>query len=164
MADVCEEERADGVGEFNGLVEALGWGLTAQSFQIEFLEGFTSVAEHRFSFADLQLLDEAGEMDDVIGGDLLHGVASFFPGGKASDYDFGFKASFVEELRYTLTGGLVLATAVEVDVAVAREIGESFDKTIGFNANRTEDAFGFGIIVAVAADVGDEDVVVEAGS
>ncbi len=54
MADVCEEERTDGIGEFKGLVEALGWGLAAQSFPIESLEGFAGVAEHSFSFADMR--------------------------------------------------------------------------------------------------------------
>ena len=49
-------------------------------------------------------------------------------------------------------------------MAVAREISENFSEAVGFNADRTANAFGLGVIIAMAANIGDEDVIVETGS
>ncbi len=79
-------------------------------------------------------------MDDVFGGDFFEGVAGFFPGVEASDDNLGFEAAFLEEFCYALAGGLVLATAVEINFALFGEGGEEFGEAVGLDADGAEDA------------------------
>ena len=55
-----------------------------------------------------------------------------------------------------------MTTAIEINIAVLLEIGKGFGETIEFDADGAENAFGFRIIVIVAAEVRNQDVVAEA--
>jgi hypothetical protein len=48
---------------------------------------------------------------------------------------------------------------VEINLAILGEILYFFDEIVGLDANGSGDAFGVGVVVTVAADVGDEHVV-----
>ncbi len=66
-----------------------------------------------------------------------------------------------EYQRHTGAGGFALSSAVDVNVFVLGEGLEFFVELIGFDADGAGDAGGAGVVVAVAADVDEDDVVGE---
>jgi len=109
----------------------------------------------------LDELVEAGEVLDLVVGDGFEGAAGFGPGAEASVDDLGPAVLLVHHVGDADAGGLADAGAVEVDLALGgHELAEGDElllEAVGFNADGVLDALHAGIVVAVAADVGDDD-------
>ncbi len=96
-------------------------------------------------------------------GDAFHGIASFAPCAETSgDYE-DFESQILQLTRHTGAGGFARSSAVEINLAILGEILDFFDEVVGLDADGSGDAFGIGVVVAVAADVGDEHVVSRVG-
>jgi hypothetical protein len=61
--------------------------------------------------------------------------------------------------RHTGAGGFACSSAVEINLSILGEVLDFFDEIIGFDADGSGNALRVGVIVAVAADVGDEHIV-----
>ena len=73
----------------------------------------------------------------------------------------GAKTFLPEYQRHTGAGGFALSSAVDVDVLVLGKVFEFFVEQVGLDADGAGDAGGAGVVVAVAADVDEDDVVGE---
>src|SRR5208282_6461950 len=60
--------------------------------------------------------------------------------------------------RHTGAGGFACSSTVEINLLILGQVLDFFNQVVGLNANRSGNAFGVGIVVAVAADVGDQHV------
>src|SRR5208282_5281396 len=60
--------------------------------------------------------------------------------------------------RHTGAGGFACSSTVEINLLILGQVLDFFNQVVGFNANRSGNAFGVGIVVAVAADVGDQQI------
>jgi hypothetical protein len=118
----------------------------------DFFGGTFTCAKDRFALA------EGWQLDEVVVGNSFEGVSGFAPGTEASGDDEYFEPELLELLRHTGAGGFALSSTVEINLLILGEVLDFFDEIVGFDTNRTGDAFGVGIVIAVAADVGDQHV------
>ena len=100
-------------------------------------------------------------MLDVGGGDGFQFAAGSYPGFHAA-FDDGSPAVFLlQHVGDALAGGVADAGAVKVNLALGGHEGaqgfELFFQARGFDADGVLDALHAGVVVVVAADVGDDD-------
>lgn len=98
---------------------------------------------------------------DLVAGDGFQGAAGFGPGAEAAVDDLGLAVLLVHHVGDADAGGLADAGAVEIDLALgSHELAEGNEflfEAMGFDADGVLDALHAGVVVAVAADVGDDD-------
>ena len=61
-------------------------------------------------------------------------------------------------MRHPGARGFAQSSAVEINLSVLGEVFDFFDEVVGFDADGTGDALGVGIVVTMAADIGDQHV------
>ena len=88
----------------------------------------------------------------------LHGLAGFAPGCQATDDYEGVESLLAKEMRHTGAGGFALSSTVQVDVLIFGKRLDFLREIIWLDADRAADASGAGIVVAVAADIHQEDL------
>src|SRR5579863_4580314 len=99
---------------------------------------------------------EGWQFNQVVVGDAFDGLSGFAPGAEpAGDY-VDFKSQLDQLLRHTGAGGFALSSAVEINLLILGEVLDLFDEVVGLDADGAGDAFGVGVVVAVAADVCDD--------
>ena len=93
-------------------------------------------------------------------GDSFERMPGFAPGGKAAGDYKHLESEFLQLVRHPGAGCFSLSCTVEINLVLLGQFFDFFNEIVGLNANRSGNALGVGIIVAVAADIGnDEDVV-----
>ena len=97
-----------------------------------------------------------GQLHQVVPRHRLDGLACLPPGRKTADDHKRIKPLFPQQVRHPGAGRFSQSSAIQVDVAVARQVLDLLGKIIGFDPYGTLDTTRVGIIVAVAADIGDE--------
>src|SRR5271167_278166 len=90
-------------------------------------------------------------------------MSGFAPGTQPTGDDEHFESDILQLAPDPGAGGFALSSAVEIKLAIFRQILNLFDEVVGFDANGAGNAFGIGIVVAVAPDVGDEHVLSRIG-
>jgi len=105
-------------------------------------------------------LAERGQLDHVGWGDGFERQSRFAPRGQAADDHVGVEAVLFEQQRHPGAGSLAQSSAVEINVLVFGKNLDFFGKIVWLKADRSLDAFGAGVVVAVAAHVGDHNVLI----
>src|SRR5581483_3591067 len=96
---------------------------------------------------------EGRQVDEVVLGDGLERVSGFAPGLQpAYEYE-RIESLFSEQMRHPGARGFACSSAIDINVFVARQVLYFFLEVIGFDPDRSLDALGAGVIIAVTADV-----------
>ena len=109
------------------------------------------------------LLAESWQLDQVVVGNSLHRVSGLAPGAQAAGDDEDFESELLQLARHPGAGGFAQSSTVEINLSLLGQVLDFFNQVVGFNADRSGNALGVGIVVAVAADIGDEHVLSRIG-
>jgi len=105
------------------------------------------------------LLRKGWQLYEVTRGHRLQRLPCFLPRRYPPNDDERIEALFSQLQRHPGAGGFAGSSTVEVDVLVFGNGLEFLGKIVGFDADGSLDAFRPGIIVAVTADVEDQNFV-----
>ncbi len=94
-------------------------------------------------------------MDYIVVWDWFERLAGLTPGCQSSDNDERLESFFPQYMRHPGAGSLACSSAIDINVFVLGKSFQFFGQMIGFNADGPLDAFGVGIVIAVAAHVHD---------
>jgi len=103
-------------------------------------------------------LAKRGQLYEVVFGYGLEVSARLAPGRQAADDDERVESFFPQQMRHPGAGRFARSSAVEIKFLIFRQVLDFLFQIVGLNADRADDAFGPGVVVAVAANVDDLDV------
>lgn len=93
-------------------------------------------------------------MHDVVRRHPLYRIPGFAPCGQPADNHERVKSPFPQQVRHTGAGRFARSSAIQIDVFVSRKYFDFLRKIIRFQPNRSLNARGARIVVAVAAHIG----------
>ncbi len=105
-----------------------------------------------------KFLPEGGQLDQVVVGHAFDRMSGFAPGTQSTGDDEHFESDILQLAPDPGARGFALSSAVEINLAIFGKVLDLFDEVVGFDANGAGNAFGVGIVVAMAPDVGDKHV------
>lgn len=104
-------------------------------------------------------LTEGRKFNQVRRGDRFGGQASLTPGAKTTRDHIRIESVFFEEQRHTGASSFAQSSAVEIDVLILGQHLDFFREVVGLKSNGASDALRGSVVVTVAADIGDNDIV-----
>ena len=96
------------------------------------------------------------QFHEVVVRNGFKGMSGFAPGAQATGNHKRAKSLFVQEERHPGARGFALSSTVKIDVAIFREVLQFLRKIVLFNADRTLDAAGIRVVVAMTAHVDEQ--------
>ena len=88
----------------------------------------------------------------------LYRIAGFAPRGEAAVDHKGAESLLHQLIRHTGAGRFVGSSAVEIDVFIPGETFDFLGEVIRLQSNRAANAVGTGVVVTVAAHVGQQNL------
>jgi hypothetical protein len=101
-------------------------------------------------------LTKRRQLDKIFPRHDLQWLTGFAPGGQAAYQDERVESFFSQQVRHPGAGPFARSSAIQVYVLVFGQPFQLLLKIVGLDADGTLDARGIGIVVAVAADIDDE--------
>lgn len=105
---------------------------------------------------DVARLSKHGQLDYVFVRNGLDSMASFAPGAQTpADYK-DLESLFLQYLRHTGASGFARSSAVEINLALFGKPLHFLFNVVRFKADGTCDPLGIGVVITMAANIGDQ--------
>jgi hypothetical protein len=99
-------------------------------------------------------LTECWQLHEIVVWNPLKGVSSFAPGAQATGDNEDLKAKLLQLLRHPGARGFARSSTVEINLSILGKVLDFFDQVVRFDADRSRDALGVSVVIAVAPDIG----------
>ncbi len=109
--------------------------------------------------AELQGLAERRQLHQIILRDRFNWLAGFAPGSKASDNHERVEAFFPKQVRHPGASRFARSSTVEINVFVFGKIFDLLFEVVWLDADGILDAGSAGVVVTMAANIDDQNLV-----
>jgi hypothetical protein len=99
------------------------------------------------------------QLDDIIAGHGFHRLPCLSPCAQSTGDHEHLESFFLQQMRHPGARGFACSSAVEINLPLLGKVLDLLLETIGLDANRSGNALGVGIVISVAAHIGNQDAV-----